>query len=275
MKIQTIIRWSAGLLSAATLTAAGGSVPANQTADFPTNDKTFKGRVEFINSQEHALKVKGLLMRRTFNLGNNCIITRWDHSVGRLDDLRPGQMVIVGFQDAHGVLAADRVAQQAIQYNGVVKVMDPERRQLVLHTWDRDKKFVLAEDCRIVLHDQENAALSNIKLGDHVTVVYETPPGADVARQISETGISFTGSVVAIDLPHHMISTKGVFGVKQFNLAKDCSIVMNGKLNAPMIDLRPGQRLTINYDEINGVNVANRIAPADNTPETTTAQATP
>jgi hypothetical protein len=50
---------------------------------------------------------------------------------------------------------------------------------------------------------------------------------------------------------------------------------MDGRIDAPLMDLRPGQRLTINYDEVNGVNVANRIAPAEGSHEATTAQANP
>jgi hypothetical protein len=42
-----------------------------------------------------------------------------------------------------------------------------------------------------------------------------------------------------------------------------------------LMNLRPGQRLTINYDEVNGVDVANRIAPAEAAHESTTAQANP
>jgi hypothetical protein len=117
--------------------------------------------------------------------------------------------------------------------------------------------------------------LSSIKPGDHVTVVYGSPSGPDVVCQIAQTSISFAGSVVAIDVPHRTFSIEGTFGQKQFSLANDCSIVMEGRNDAPLMDLRPGQRLTVNYDEVNGVNVANRIAPAEASHEAATAQANP
>jgi Cu/Ag efflux protein CusF len=269
MKMTSIIRLSAGVLSALVAT----SVAAQNAA--PANEKQFTGKVEFVNNVEHTITVNGLLRHRTFDLGANCSITRWDNATGAINDLRPGQKVIVNYQNAHGVLAADHIEQQAMRYQGVVKAIDPAQRQLVLRHWDHDKKFVLADDCKVILHDQENAALDNIKPGDHVTVVYETPSGPDVACQIAQTSVSFAGSVVAIDLPHRTVSLEGTFGHKQFSLANDCSIVMNGQIDAPLVNLRPGQRLTINYDEVNGVNVANRIAPAEGSHEATTAQANP
>jgi hypothetical protein len=273
MKMNTIAKWSAVVLSTATLAALAGTAAADETAACPAKEKQFTGKVDYVNNQEHTVTVNGLVRHRTFQLGNNCSITRWDHAAGTINDLRPGQKVIVGYRDIHGVLAADRVAQDAMRYRGIVKSIDPARRQLAMHTWDHDKTFVLGEDCKVMLHDQPNAALDSVKPGDHVTLVYETPSGSDIVRSIEQTSDSFTGSVVAIDLTHRTVSAQGMFGVKQFGLANNCSIVMNGKLDAPLMDLRPGQRLTISYDEVNGVNVASRIAPAEASRETAAAQA--
>ncbi len=276
MKISTILKWSAGLFSAATLAALTGTAAADQNAASPAKEKEFKGKVDYVNSEEHALTVTGMLQHKTFELGNNCVITRWDNNSGTLQDLRPGQKVRVGYQNVHGVLAADRVAQQPMRFSGLVKLVDPETRQVVIHTWDRDKSFVLAADCKILLHDHATGSLANVRPGDHVTVVYEAPAGMAVVRQIAQTSVSVTGSVVAIDLRRRTVAVEDMFGVKRFNLGNNCSIVMDGRTDAPLVNLRLGQRLTINYDEVNGVNVANRIAPAEAAQTTAaTAQANP
>lgn len=275
MKMKTIVTWFAGILSAATVAAAAGTVGSDQTAASPAKEKEFKGKVDYVDDREHTLTVRGILEHRTFDLGNNCAIARWDNTAGNIDDLRPGQKVIVGYRDVDGVMAADRVEQVAMRHTGIVKVMEPESRRLVLRIWERDNTFVLAADCKVVLHDKDDAAPADIKPGDHVTVVYETPYGGDVVRQIAQTSVRFTGSVVAIDLPHRLVSADGLFGVKQFNLADNCSIVMDGRINASMTSLRPGARLTFSYDEVNGVNVANRIAPAESEHMAATAQANP
>src|SRR5208282_4283724 len=258
MKMKSILGWSAGALSALAVTTATA-----QTAAVPAKERQATGKVEYVNNDEHAVTVRGLLRLRTFELGNNCAVTRWDNTDGTIKDLRPGQKVTIGYRDVHGVLAADRIEQEAMRYRGIVKVMDPARRQLVLRSWNREKTFRLAEDCKVILHDQQNSALASIKPGDHAMVVYESPSVPDVVRQIAQASVSFTGSVVAIDVPHRPVSAEGAFGVKHFSLVDDCSIVMNGRTDAPLMSLRPGERLTINYDEVNGVNVANRIAPAD------------
>ncbi len=46
-------------------------------------------------------------------------------------------------------------------------------------------------------------------------------------------------------------------------MADNCAIVINGKADGQLSDLRPDEKLVFNYDEINGVNVVNRIAPAE------------
>jgi Cu/Ag efflux protein CusF len=270
MKMRSILRWSAGALSALAVTAA-----ADQTAASPVKEKEFRGRVDSINIQEHTVTVSDWLRHRTFDLGGDCAITRWDDTAGAINDLRPGEKVTVGYADVHGVLAADRVTQNAMSYRGVVKSIDPAQRQLVLRHWDRDRTFMLAQDCKVVLHDHPNGALASIKPGDHISVVYETPAGPNVVYQIARTSVSFTGALVAIDLPHRSVSVEDVLGTRQFDLASDCSIVMGNTTEAPMTDLRPGQRLTINYDKVNGVYVANRIAPAEAAPTGATAQVYP
>jgi Cu/Ag efflux protein CusF len=270
MKMTSILKWTAGVLSAWCVTAA-----ADQTAASPKQEKEFRGKVDSVNTEEHTVTVGDWLRHRTFDLGNNCAITRWDNTAGAINDLRPGEKVTIGYQDVHGVFAADRVVQEPMRFHGVVKAIDPAQRQLVLRHWDHDRTFTLAENCKVILHEQNKAGLANIKLGDHVTVVYETPGGPEVVRQIAQTSVSFTGSVVAIDLPHRTVTVEDVLGTKQFSLANDCSIVMDNTLDAPMTDLRPGERLTINYDEVNGVNVANRIAPAEGARQAMTAQANP
>jgi Cu/Ag efflux protein CusF len=270
MKMTSIMRWSACALSAVALTAAADQTPASSV-----REKQFTGKVDRVNIEEHTLTVSSMFRRRTFDLGSECAIMRWDNAAGAVNDLRPGQKVTVGYQNAHGVLAADRVAQEAMRSQGVVSAIDPAQRVLVLRHWDRSSKFVLADDCTVVMHDQKSGGLASIKPGDHVTVVYEAPSGPDVVRQIAQTSVSFTGSIVAIDLSHRTVSVDGAFGSKQFSLANDCSIVMDGTIDAPMMDLHPGQRLNINYDEVNGVNVANRIAPAGTAREAATAQINP
>jgi hypothetical protein len=68
--------------------------------------------------------------------------------------------------------------------------------------------------------------------------------------------------LTAIDLDQKTMKAKAMFATKKFNVGNDCAVVVNGKPDGKLTDLRPGESLTFSYDEVNGVNVVNRIAPA-------------
>ena len=59
------------------------------------------------------------------------------------------------------------------------------------------------------------------------------------------------------------MKAKASFNTKKFNVGDDCAVVINGKPDGKLTDLRPGESLMFSYDEVNGVNVVNRIAPAE------------
>jgi len=58
------------------------------------------------------------------------------------------------------------------------------------------------------------------------------------------------------------VKAKSLFAEKKFNLGDNCVIVANGRIDGRLNDLKPDDRLVFTYDEINGVNVVDRIAPA-------------
>jgi hypothetical protein len=108
-----------------------------------------------------------------------------------------------------------------------------------------------------------------------VTVTYETPDGTPTAREIAQTSMEFTGTLTAIDLGEKTVKAKAMFDTKKFNVADNCAIVINGKTDGQLSDLKPNDKLVFSYDEINGINVVNRIAPAEVQPNSaTTAQMT-
>jgi Cu/Ag efflux protein CusF len=211
MKTKPVLSWSVGVLAALALTTA-----ADQGGALAAKEKLFIGKVDYVNAEEHTVTVAGYVRHRTFDLGRNCVITLWDKAAGCIDDLRPGQRITVDFQNVHGVLAADQVLQEARRGRGVVEAIDPAQRRLVLRHGLRKWKFAVAPDCKVKLNDKESGALASIKPGDHVTVIYESPSGPEVVRQIAQTSVSFTGSVAAVDLPHRTISVDASFGSKRF-----------------------------------------------------------
>jgi Cu/Ag efflux protein CusF len=235
------------------------------------SDKTYTGTVTSVDPKEHVLNVKGWTMwTKAFNLGGTCFISQLGKDNATVNDLRAGEKVSVSYQEVHGVLIASRVEQEPMRFEGMVKTISTDRHTLTLHRTALDKDVQFPADCKIVLRDGRNGTPADIQVGYHVTVTYETPGGMPTAREVAQTSIPFTGTLTAIDLTDNTVKAKAAFDSKKFILADNCAIVINGRADGKLADLKPNDKLLFNYDEINGVDVVNRIAPA-NLPENSVA----
>ena len=262
------------LMATAAYRASADGTSAKAAAAKP--EKTYTGMVISVAPTEHTLDVKGFLFSKKFNLGDSCAYQMAGAETGAIGDLRPGQRVTVGYQDANGVLVADRVTQKPMREEGMVKAIDPAAHTLTLHPGVMDKTYLLAADCDITLRGGKAGALGDIQTGDHVTVTYEIPDGKATAREIAQTSATFTGNLTAIDLEQKTVKAKATFATKKFNVGDNCAILVNGKPDGKLTDLQPGENLTFNYDSVNGVNIVNRIAPAGAAPAApTTAMQSP
>jgi len=266
MKTTRSKNWMA--VCAAVLTAAAAyrvsadDASAKATAAKP--DKTYTGTVVSVDPKENMLDVKAFpFSNKKFNLGDTCTYTIVGKDTGAIGDLRPGQRVTVSYQDAHGVLVADRVTQQPMRDEGMVKAVDPATQTLTLHLGVMDKTFELPADCEVTLRGDKSGTVADIQPGNHVLITYEVPNGKPTAREIAQTSATFTGDLTAIDLDQKTMRAKATFTARKFNVGDDCAIVVNGKPDGKLTDLRPGESLMFSYDEVNGVNIVNRIAPAE------------
>ena len=261
MNTSRLKSWTA-VCAAVLTTTAVIRASADQPATASKPEKSYTGTVVSVDPQEHTLNAKSFVFDRKFNLGVACTYTLLDNNTGTAGDLRPGEKVEVVYQNVDGVLVADSIVQQPMRYDGMVKAVDPVAHTVTLHLRAMDKTFQIANDCSVVLRDEKSGTLADIQIGNHVTVTYETPGSSLVARQIAQTSIEFTGTLTAIDLEDKTVKAKAMFNTKKFNVADSCAIVINGKPDGQLSDLKPNDKLVFSYDEINGVNVVNRIAPA-------------
>jgi hypothetical protein len=261
-----------GCASVLTLTVFPASADQATTAAKP--DKTYAGTVVSVNPNGHTIEVKGFLLSKKFNLGENCAYKPWDQTAGPLSDLRAGEKVVIGYQDASGVLVADRIKQEPMTDQGMVKAIDPAAHTLTLNTGWTDETFRIPDDCAVVLHGNKSGSLADVQPGYYVMVTYELPQDKPVARQIAQTGTTFTGELTAVDLGNRMVKAKSLFDSKRFVLADNCAIVVNGKLDRQLSDLKLGDETSFSYEDVGGVNVVNRIAnePTPRQTEITSAQ---
>jgi hypothetical protein len=257
--MKALRTWTAVYVSVLTMAGALTS-SADDTATNALPHKSYSGTVVSVDAKEHTLGLEGFFTSKTFNLGGNCAYTFVDKGAGAIGDLHPGQRVEVVYQEAHDVLVADRVTQEPMSYEGTVKACEPVQRIITLHGRGRDKTFPIAGDCKVVLRGDKSGSLADIQTGHYVTVTYEIPNNKPTAQKITQTSETFSGSLTAIDLDTKTVKAKSLFDTKKFNLGDNCAIVINGKINGRLADLKPNDKLVFSYDEINGVNVANRIA---------------
>ncbi|HEX9048498.1 MAG TPA: hypothetical protein VF988_15830 [Verrucomicrobiae bacterium] len=226
-------------------------------------EKNYSGTVISVAPQDRMVTVKaGWLSTKIFNLGDNCAFAMLDNNNGSVNDLRVGEKIAVRYQATEGVNVADRITQQPLQFTGMVTVMDTTNQILVVHRRGLDKQMVIANGCKVTLRDNRAGSFGDVQPGSHVTVTYEMPNDVLTARQITQTSSQFAGTLTAIDLAEKTVKARAFLDNKKFNVADNCAIVIDGRTNGKLSDLRPNERLLFSYDQINGVNVVNRIAPA-------------
>jgi hypothetical protein len=179
-----------------------GQVPVLGTTATPTQqvasavaslpEKKYTGMIASIDSKEHVLVIrKDIFSKKEFHLGENCqytfLYTMLVNNDGATGNLRSGEKVTITYQDANGVLIADRIEQQPMQFAGIVKQIDPDKHTLTLRRHMFGKQLDIAADCVTVLRDEKACALADIHPGDRVVVMYETPGCRAIAREITKT----------------------------------------------------------------------------------------
>ena len=247
-----------------------GSQAMGDTLTATARQKTMEGVAVSIDPADRTVSVSGFWGNRRVNVADNCTVSQPDKPTATLADLRPGQELKIYYENAQGVLVAHQIAQQKMTFTGHVRAMDTARHTLTLRNHTLDKTFQIAGDCKVLLRNERAGALTDVQTGHRVTVTYETPDGAATARHIAQTSESYSGALTAIDLNDRTLKAKAFLATKKFNVADDCAIILDGKPAARLDDLKLGDRLVFSYDDINGVNVVNRIGTGEPTPEPTT-----
>lgn len=221
----------------------------------------YTGVVTSVDLNAHTLEAKGILLDKKFILGANFNYVPLNRSSTGAQDLRPGEKVSITYENQGGNLVARRIEQIPMCFEGIVKDLDPVHHLITVHIAGLDKTFQIAKDCGIELRNQHPGSLGDLQVGNHVTVTYETPDEVATAEQIAQTSETFTGTVTAVDLQNRTVEAETLLDTKKFSLANDCTILANGKPGGRLTDLKPDDKLIFSYDEINGINVANRIVP--------------
>ncbi len=300
MKITSSQKWAVVCVSILAMTAALKS-SADQAATALQPKETYSGTVAAVDPKERVLDVKGSLSSKKFILSDTCTYTIVGKDTGSVGDLHPGQQVTVSYHIAsvlpadrvqqepmtgdvregrqiminnhcytNDVFVADHVQQELMTCDGTVRTNDPTHHMLMLRFLVLNKTFQIADDCQIILSDGKSGAITDIQSGNYVTVTYETPGGEAVAHKIALANATFNGRVIALNQTNRTITTAPVlnFHSREFHLADNCAIEVNGKTNAQLSDIKLFDRLVFTYNNIKGVNIVSYITT--NAPPSTT-----
>jgi hypothetical protein len=250
--------------------AALPSVADPSTANAKPNE-TYTGMVATVNPNSHTLDVKGLVFSKTFNVGDHCAYALWEKPAGAFGDLLPGEKVTVTYQDASGVLVAGEIKQLPMTEQGMVKTIDPAAHTLTLQSGWKDRTYQLADNCAVKLSGDQSGTLQQLQPGTSVIVTYELPQHRAIVREIAQTGAEFTGKLTAVDMSDHTLKARSVFDTRQFHMANNCAIVIDGKTGGQLSDLKLGQPVRFSYNDVNGIDVVTSIA---NEPATQASEST-
>lgn len=262
MKTTALRTWGAIGLSVLS-TVVGYEALADNTAPKTEADKTYTGTVSSVSPEGGVLMMRDFFWDKKFNLGSQCTYDLMNKRATSAGGLHNGQKVMLTYVEQDGVRVVSRVEQIPEHYEGWVKSVDAddcrERLTVTLRMRGVDREFVIADNCQVMLNNKRVGRLSDLKKGDRVTVLYETPDGNLYARQIAQMSDKFEGELTAIDVTENTVKAKTLFDSKKFELGSDCAIETETKTDARLKDLRPGDKVMVSYNQVNGVNVVNRI----------------
>jgi hypothetical protein len=238
---------------------AAGSQP--KAAKTEKTLRTCTGTLISADQQERTVTVKRFLFSRTFNLGDGCTVSVPEKPDARPADLRRGEWVTVAYRQINGVPVALKVEQSLETLTGAITAIDAEHRTLKLDQGAFTRSYTLAGDCKVRLRDGDGGQLDDLQVGHHVTVAFARASGPKIVRRIEQTSAEFNGRLTAIDLSDRTVKLRVLLGEKKFSVGGDCKIVVDGAF-ASLDKLDLDRPATVNYDEVDGIYIANRISQA-------------
>jgi Cu/Ag efflux protein CusF len=247
------------------------AVPLGMQAGQPNHGRshelTWKGKVTTVNPQGKTITAEHWLSKKTFNLGKNCAVATINKKEAALKDLRPGDQVRIRYRDVEGVLVADRIAEKPLHYTGKIHAIDHNAGTVTMtepalyKPFHSPEKFRLATGCKVVLANGERGDLAALQPGDRIRVIYEKAGGSPVAYRIRDDSSTFVGKLNAMDLSARTLRARE----QNFEVADNCRIIVKGEQKGHLADLALGKEYRFTYESVNGVNVVDRIAPAQPT----------
>ena len=254
-----ITKLTIALCTAALFVGVAGRMYADDNLG-SEKQRTFSGNIKSVDEKERTIAVETFWSTKTFTAGDHCAVQMEDKPVAMLKDLRPGNHVEVNYVMKDGVKVASRISQKDATFTGHISAIDPVKRTFVVRSGLTGKTFVAADDCKIVIRNEGSRGLSDLKIGHKVTVRYASTMQGYLAHKVDQNSLVFSGTVEAVDVTTDTVKAKQFLVGRKFKLGDDCPIIINGMAGGKLSDLRIGDQLLFNYEDVDGVLIANRIS---------------
>ncbi len=232
--------------------------PAESSSTTAAKALEYTGTIGMVDAEERTVKVDKFFWDKTFNLAENCTFAVGLDQKSTLDHLQPDMEVVVSYQETDGVLVATHIAQRHYNQTGYIKSATPATHEIVMDRVGMAKKFKVNDSTQITIHKDESI-LGDLKAGQKVTITYTKQGDFLLAHKVVDKSETFSGTVEAIDAGSNTLKVKNLLTTHKFNLGDGCKIVVHGDTYGRLRDLRIGQKVTIDYEEVKGVMVAARI----------------
>src|SRR5262249_32841094 len=105
------------------------------------------------------------------------------------------------------------------------------------------------------------------KVGHKIHLTYELDRGTMKMVHLDQHSLTFDGVVKAVDTTDRTLKARELLADRKFEIAGDCAIVIDGRLGAKLTDLKLGRPVDLDYEEVDGIYVAHRVAQKQAMPE--------
>lgn len=240
---------------------------AGQEVTGVKHERYWTGTITAVDTQNNTVSGTHWMVGDTFDIGQKCAIDTIDNKEAKLGDLRPGEKARIEYREVEGVRVADRIAELALRYDGTVHSVDQTAGVITMaeaplyQPFHQPERFRIAGDCKVILLNRHDGSLADLQPGDRISVIYELPKDSAVAYRIREKTTRSDGVVVAIDRSTGTLKVNESSGEKEFTVGDDCQVVLGGMKTGDLKNLVPGEHCRFTYEEVNGINVLDQIAP--------------
>src|SRR6266436_2684950 len=110
---------------------------------------SYQGLIRSIDKNARVVTMQKGVAQKKFQVASDCKVTLWNGSKGTLDDLKPGDSLTLSYQTPGGVPLASRIQGHSLTFDGTIDAVDMADRTVRAKEFLGDKKFHLANGCRI------------------------------------------------------------------------------------------------------------------------------